>query len=543
VKYKMSLEEDFHDTRNAIDYVLRIGAKKDGTITSAHFTALGDAGGYSDHSMAAVKIVVKWDCVEALLAHIPHLRMESWAVYTNKIPGNCMRAIGNIQLNLVFGLALDELAERLGLDPLDVAVKNVSHEWEQAPNESLAAVLSEGARLIGWERRTAPGGGPLLDGSKRRGLGFSCHNCWHAGWQEQIRGEIQTTVKLNPDGSVILQAPMAEIGVGSNSCVVMACAESLAFLGVTLEDIHWIEKPDTESGLKDMVQTDSSVSYLQAELMPLVAAELSARVRTKAAPLLEVAAEELSIEEGRVFVTASPERCRSVREVLWDDYLVPVTVTVCKNAPEMVTGIPFEATFAEVEVDTATGKVDIVKLAVIHDAGTVMFASGAEAQQVGGQCTGVGEALYEEIVYDSATGIPLNFNWVDYTIPSILDFPEVEPSLLEVWRGAGEYGACGIGEGAPTATPRAILNAIHNAIGVRINDIPVRPEKVLDALARKEQGLPGRDEELTAEAKRVIEAASCVAKACTVTNASLEEAHEVPAGPDDSTSEVGEVEL
>jgi xanthine dehydrogenase molybdenum-binding subunit len=541
VKYKMTLEEDFHDTRNAIDYVLHIGAKSDGTITAVHSSAVADAGGYSDHTMAAVKVVVKWDCVETLLAKIPNIRMESWAVYTNKIPGNCMRAIGNIQLNLAFGLAIDVLAEKLGLDPIDVALKNISHEWEDTPNASLTAVLAEGARLIGWQRRTAPGAGPLIDGTKRRGIGFSFHDCWHAGWQEQIRGEIQTTVKLNPDGSVILQAPMAEIGVGSNSCAVLACAEALAFLGVTPEDIHWIQKPDTESGLKDMVQTDSSVSYLHAELMPTVAAELSARLKAKAAPLLGAEEGELAIEEGWVFVVGAPERGMTVCEAMWDDYLVPITVTVGRNAPEEVTGVPFEATFAEVEVDTATGKVDIVKLAVVHDAGTVMFASGAEAQQVGGQSTGVGETLFEEIVYDRSTGIPLNFNWVDYTIPSMLDFPEVEPSLLEVWRGAGEYGACGIGEGAPCATPRAILNAVYNAIGARIDDIPVRPEKVLDALYRKEAGLPGRDEDLTVEAKREISAASCVSKACSVTNDALEQTDDLTDGPSHQSADQGEV--
>ena len=96
---------------------------------------------------------------------------------------------------------------------------------------------------------------------------------------------------------------------------------------------------------------------------------------------------------------------------------------------------------------------------------------------------GVGETLTEEIIYDDATGIPLNFNWIDYKIPTMADFPEVEPILLEVWKGAGEYGACGIGEGVTTCTARSIANAIYNATGVRMDEIPFKPERVLSALS------------------------------------------------------------
>ena len=519
VKYKMSLEEDFHDTRNSVGYVLQVGADDSGRLHAAHFRAVGNAGGYSDHTMAAIKVVLKWDALELLLAHIPNLRMESWAVYTNSIPGGCMRGIGNIQLNLALGLAIDAVAERLDLDPIDVALANLGHEWETLPSASLEAVLREGAAAIGWEHRHAPGAGPWVDdrpgdarrsavpdagtpdetgagevgwpapaagrttGTVKRGLGFSCHNSWHAAWQERVRGDVQLTVKLNPDLTVILQAPMVETGTGSNSCAVFACAESLAFLGVRPEDVQWIQRADTETGLKDMVQTDSSVSFLHAELMTEAAELIADKLREMAALELEVAADALTVADGQVYVTADPARGSSVRDLLWNDTMVPITVTVSRTMPGDVTGAPFAATFAEVDVDTATGQVTIGRLVVVHDAGTVMHASGAEAQQVGGQCTGVGESLLEEIVYDRATGIPLNFNFIDYGFPTMMDFPAVEPLLLEVWQGGGEYGACGIGEGAPTSTQRAIVNAVYNAVGVRIDDIPVTPTKVLEALA------------------------------------------------------------
>ncbi len=201
--------------------------------------------------------------------------------------------------------------------------------------------------------------------------------------------------------------------------------------------------------------------------------------------------------------------------------MLPLHVTVTDDMPAEKTGAPFLASFAEVEVDPETGNVDILRLVVVHDAGTVMFPSGAEAQQIGAQVQAIGETLYEEIVYDDASGRPLSFDWIDYTMPTMLDMPPVEPVLLEVWRGAGEYGACGIGESAITCTPRAILNAIYNATGVRINEIPAKPEKVLDALARRAEGRQSVDEELSVAIRRRLDAADALSEAAATTRRNL----------------------
>jgi CO/xanthine dehydrogenase Mo-binding subunit len=498
VRYKMTRREDFHDTRNAVNYRVKLAAKTDGSIVAADFKALGDTGAYHGHGMAAVKLVVKWDVLENMMAHIPNLRYEGYVVYTNKVPGGCMRGIGNIQHNFAVGLAVDMLGEKLGLDPVEIAIKNFGHEWEPAPNRSVEAVLRTGAERIGWERRHPAGAGPVYGDGTMRGLGFSANCTWHAAWQEEMRGRVQVQVKLNADMSVILQAPMVETGVGSNACVTLACADALSYLGTTPEDIHWLSLVDTQTGLKDMIQTDSSCAYLQPELMPAIGAQLKEEILSRAALPLEVDPDELDIAGGRVFVKADPARGRAVRDLLWFGDMAPVVITVTQMPDVTKTGSPFAATFAEVEVDTQTGKVDVLKLVVVHDCGTVMYASGAEAQQIGGQTFGLGESLTEEIVYDPATGVPLNFNWVDYQLPTMLDYPDIEPVLLEVWRGAGEYGACGMGEGSSTSTPRAIANAVYNAIGVRIDEIPIKPDKVLAALASgkfvvPELPTPGRD--------------------------------------------------
>jgi xanthine dehydrogenase molybdenum-binding subunit len=484
VKFRHSRREAFHDSRQPVIYEGRAGAKRDGTITALSFKGIGNVGAYADHSVFALKFAPT-EVAEVCFAHVPNVRMEAYGVYTNKLPGCMMRGVGNSQLNLILGHLVDLLAEQLGRDPLDLAVQNFGHRWEVLPDRSLAAVLQAGAHRIGWqEKRHAPGEGEELPGGRRRGVGFSFHPGWHAEWQELRRGEIQVSLRLNPDGTVLLDAPTVETGTGSNTCNVLGCAEALAFLGVTPEDITWVAVVDTERGLKDTVQTDSSVSFLQSEALVQAAAELKGEVLAVAARQWGVPVAEIDVAGGRIFRRGAEAEGVDFRTVLWQGDLVPLVVTTSRRPAGEETGVPYLAAFAEVEVDAGTGRVDVLELVVVNDCGTVMYASGAEAQQIGGQCAGIGETLTEEIVYDRGSGAPLNFNWIDYRIPTLPDMPPITPVLLEEWRGAGEYGACGIGEGVLTCTPRAILNAVYQAIGVRLDEIPLTPQKVLAALGK-----------------------------------------------------------
>jgi CO/xanthine dehydrogenase Mo-binding subunit len=483
VKFRQNNRESFLNSRQPAIYTARAGAKKDGTITSMAFKCIGNAGAYADQTMFALKFGPA-EIAEVTLAHIPNVKMEAYGVYTNKLPACMMRGVGNSQFNLSFGQIVDVLAEKLDMDPIDLAIRNFGHEEEELPNKSLVEVLQEGARRIGWENRHKPGQGPVYQHVRKRGMGFSFHPGWHAEWQETRRGKIEVSFRLNPDGTVMLEAPTVETGSGSNTCNFLGCLEALSFLAIRPEDVHYSQVVDTETSLRDCVQTDSSVAYLQSEAMMVAAADLKRKICALAAPKLGVKPDELDIKEGDIFVTASPDKHMAVKALLWETDLGPIISTVSREPLDQMTGIPFIATFAEVEVDTDTGEVDVLKLVVLHDCGTVMHASGAEAQQLGGQVMGLGEALYEEIIYDEARGVPLNFNWIDYKIATMADFPPVEPALMEVWKGGGEYGACGIGESTLTCTPRAVLNAIYNAINVRVDELPVKPEKILKALGK-----------------------------------------------------------
>jgi xanthine dehydrogenase molybdenum-binding subunit len=285
---------------------------------------------------------------------------------------------------------------------------------------------------------------------------------------------------------VLLLAPTVETGAGSNNVAVFAAAEALSFLGIRPQDIRWIDRVDTDTSLKDAVQTDSAVGLLLAEWLWDAAAELKRKIQQIAVRHLKAPADEIEIQDGQVFRRSHPQEAVRVGDLLWklSDYVpeVPLTVLYSRRANTKITGVPYQATFVEVEVDLETGEVQVIKMVVVNDAGTVLYPTGAEAQQIGGQAIALGETLSEEIVYDRRTGRPLNLNLIDYKVPGMLEMPEIEPVLLEVWRGTGEYGAAGLGEGTLTATPGAILNAIYNAIGVRFSHIPVRPQDILTAL-------------------------------------------------------------
>ena len=294
---------------------------------------------------------------------------------------------------------------------------------------------------------------------------------------------MQVRLTLNPDGSVVLDAPTAETGTGSNSCTVFACADALGFLGVGAADITYLAHTDTDRGLKDMVQTDSAVSYLQAELMPKAAAELKAKLVAHLAGLLEAPEDEIDVRAGSVFWPGEPDEGRPLADILMQQSdLGSIVVEVEDLPPAEVTGCPFLACFAEVEVDTETGAVEVVQSVQATDCGKVMYRAGADGQLVGGvtMARQRGAPRADRLRRADRAAAQLQLGRL----------PHGDAGRCAARRaggarglaGAGNHPASGLGESAVTAAPAAIANAVHNAIGVPLYDLPITPEKVLRAL-------------------------------------------------------------
>jgi len=488
IKYRDDLREELAGPRSKVTWSLKMGAKKNGEITALDFRGEGNAGAYCAAIEADCGFFIEISS-GSLWGHVPNVRGLYNNYYTNRLPGGIMRGIGNIQVNFTLTQAVDMMAEKLGMDPVEFAIMNFGDMYTPKPHQSLSAVLKEGAARIGWENRHKTGEGPLSGSNKKRGMGMSFWNQWHAEWQQGERGRLEISIKLNPDLSVILDAPTVETGNGANTVSVLACAEALDFLNVKPKDITWIAIGDSESGLRDCHPTDSSVSLLHAELIARGGLKIKEELCKRGAEKLNVNPDQMDIKDARVFIKENPEQYVTARSLIMDDDAVPIFVHLVDKPNLEITGLPFGAWFAEVEVDTETGVVEVLKLVILNDGGTILNASGAEGHQLGAQCIGIGEALIEELAYDKATGIALNLNYIDYKMPTIADFPDVEPVPMEVWKGAGEYGAAGLAEGTASGTPAAIANAIYNAVGIRIQSLPFSPKKVLEALAEKEKSM------------------------------------------------------
>ena len=486
VKYRMDLREDFHETRNFISFKVKIGGKKDGTITAIDMQGTGNSGAYHGADMYPLEFICEVEA-DRMMAPIENYRTNGRTYYTNRVPGGVFRGIGNLQFNFPMCQALDAFAEAVNMDPVDIIIKNCGNIHNPNPNESLTAVLKTGAANFGWEKRNKTDAGPVYDETKKRGMGVAFHNQWHIEWQETARGQIECEMRILPDLKVILNAPTCETGAGGNSACVLACADHLQFLNVTPEDITWINHCDSEMGLRDVHASDSVVSFLLPELMPECAEKVKKEFIRRARPQFgdDIRESELDVADAKVFVKGAPDISIPCTEVM-DDDCTCIKAYVCRGNNRNVTGLPYGAWFAEVEVDTELGTVEVLKITLVNDVGQVMHASGAESAQLGGQLLAIGETLYEELNYDKRTGTLLNANYIDYKIPLMCDYPkDVTPILKEVWRGAGEYGAAGLAEGTPCGTYAAIGNAIYNAVGIRVNTIPFKPEKILEKLAEK----------------------------------------------------------
>ena len=452
---------------------------------AADFKALGDTGAYHGHGMASVKLVVKWDVLENMMAPIPNLRYEGYVVYTNKIPGGCMRGIGNIQHNFAMGLGIDMLGEKLGIDPVEIAIKNYGHEWEAgAQQERGGRVPQPGPSASAGSDRHPAGQGPVFEGAKKRGLGFSGNCTWHAAWQEEMRGPRPGPGQAQPGHE---RRPPGSHGGDRRG---LERLRHVRLRGRPQLPGHQAGRHplDPRGRHRDRPQGHDP----DRQLLRVPAAGADAHRRGAAQGRAhQPGGARCSRPSPRRWISSTagrssrpiPSGARLVRDMLWFGDMVPVVVTVTQMPDVTKTGAPFAATFAEVEVDTETGKVDVLK----HRRGArlrhrdVRIGRGGPAGRQPdlrrGREPHRGDRLrpgHRRAAQLQLGGLPL---------PTILDFPDVEPVLLEVWQGAGEYGACGMGEGASTSTPRAIANAIYNAIGVRVDEIPIKPEKVLAALA------------------------------------------------------------
>lgn len=501
VKLIFSRAEEFSGgySRHPQSVHLRTGVKRDGTLVAQEMRVIGNTGAYGDHAPTVQECTGR----KVLpLYHVPNARFTYDAVYTNLPVSGAFRGYGAIQGFFALESQMDEIAAKLGIDPLELRRKN---HIRQGDTDLIAHILGDreervilscgldecierGAAAIGWhDKRAAPGGAyASAYPSKRRGVGMAC-----AMQGSGIAGVDwgSATIALNEDGTFTLYVGATDLGTGSDTILSQIAAEAL---GVALPDVYIIAS-DTDLTPFDVGAYASSTTYVSGGAVKKAADMLRADILAAAADMLRVPVEDLRYrpaelaaesQEGRkpAILTPSNENAVTLAEVashITQQQQRQLTVTASNTAH--TSPPPFTAQFAEVEVDLETGQVTVLRYVAAVDCGVAINPTLAEGQVEGAVTQGLGFALCEEMLFDEQGRI-LNPNFADYKLFNAYDMPALETILVETHETTGPYGAKSVAEVPINCPAPAIANAIFHATGLRLRDLPLTAEKILRAL-------------------------------------------------------------
>lgn len=481
VKYTLTREESFLCAGNGPGPKMKLkgGVKRDGTITALRMVSTGTGGAYWGGGISAFQVGELYKCSNVEYSVEQYL--------TNIGKARAMRAPGFPQCSWALEQLIDALAKKIGMCPVEFRLKNVP-DFSQMDDENrpysstgLAECLKQGAAEFGWkEAKSRPKG----DGHIRRGVGASA-GVWSYG-----RGGPPFTaiVKMFVDGSVLLTTGAMDIGTGSKTIGCMTVAEEL---NVPLERVK-IENADTGS---TPYAYSSGGSQTLPGLVPTArnaAAKVKKQMLEWGAEDLGVPVNDLELKDNSVVCISDPEKKKTIPELIQArQQLDVVGVGYADPLPETHIYRPFGAHFAEVEVNTLTGEVKVLRLVGAHESGRVINRKTYDNQVHGGMTQGQGLAMTETRVMDRQTGKMCNVNWHDYKIPTALDVPPQHSVVAidphdEIINNAGVKG---LGEPPVIPAAGAIANAVCDAIGIRIADAPINPPRILQALKQqKERG-------------------------------------------------------
>jgi len=478
VKLFLSREEALLATGNrpASWMRLKAGVKRDGTLTSLDFRGIGASGAYPAGGTSLLDWLIRD------LYQCSNVRCETSDVYVNAGPARPFRAPGHPQGSWALEQMMDRLADAIGMDPVELRLRNVpatSQARGDRPysTDGLTECLKRGAEAFGWDeaRKRSPGDGPL-----KRGVGMGA--ClWIAG----AGGPPSTVVvKLYADGSANLNMGASDIGTGTKTVMAQVVAEEL---GVPLGDIS-VENADTGTTQYATPSGGSKTVPTESPAVRDAALAVKHRLLEMAAAQLEVDVSELDLADGAVATADGSKRVvLTDLEGLQRRGLVIGTGYRAPNRSDVVVN-PFAAQFCEVEVDTRTGEVRILRFLGAHESGRVMNAKTFDNQVFGGIAMGIGFAMTEKRVLDHGqTGKMLNLNFHDYKLPTMMDMPADATSVRIDLPDpkANSTGAKGLGEPVTIPTAPAIANAVAHACGVRVRDTYLNASQLAAMLAEQ----------------------------------------------------------
>ncbi len=487
----------------------RAGATRDGRITFRDAYALLDIGAYVSWGSVTPLVMME---TTASLYRVPHARFAADCVYTNNPITGAVRGYGNPQSTFFVETMMDRLAEAVGLDPVEFRVRNANRPNEETPQglkitscglkeclEAVAARADAAGRQPGSARAAAAGTGPEssafpLQPARKRGIGFASTLNVGGGARIYRSDGCGAIVKVDDFGRVALITGSTEIGQGSETVLAQIVADVLS---VPVHDVS-VHNSDTDVKPWDVGVHASRTTFIAGNAAYLAALDARGQIFETAAELLGVPADQLKARDGQVVAPGGAAvplskavRARHFREggavVSGEGWYDPPTQMVDKDTYKgnISAAYGWGAQMAEVEVDTETGKVHVLRLVCANDVGRAINPMAVEGQIEGGAQMGLGYALTEEVVVKD--GRILNPDFLDYRLFTSADMPALESIIIETDDPQGPFGAKGVGEMGGTPTAAAIANAIYDAVGVRLTTLPMTPERVLTALLAKQR--------------------------------------------------------
>ncbi|HVB85538.1 MAG TPA: molybdopterin cofactor-binding domain-containing protein [Candidatus Dormibacteraeota bacterium] len=505
VKISLTREEVFycHRGRHPVLMKFKTGVKKDGTITALDLQTLIDGGGYGSFGVASTFYT---GALQTTAYHVPKYKFRACRTFTNKPPCGPKRGHGTPQPRFGQEVQMDKIAERLGMDPaelrLRVAVKpnELTANFLQLGTVGLEECIRRVVEMSGWNQKFRK----LPEG---RGVGLAC-SCYLTGaglsiyWNKMPHSGIQ--LKLDRSGGVTLQAGTTEIGQGSDDVLAAIVAETL---GLRTADIR-VYSGDTDLGPVDLGSYSSRVTLMAGNAAMQAAERAKAMLAEPVAEKLQTTKERLRFADGAVFDTAAPEKRVTFAEAvcLGESRFGTIGTVGSYWPPKMPAaqykggGVGTSPTYtysvavAEVDVNPATGWLRVVRIWNTHDIGRTLNPTIALGQVEGSIYMGLGEALMEEQDFRrlpkklSHALVHKAPSMLDYKSPTSLEMPEIFTEFVEGPDPRGPFGAKEVGQGPLLPIAPAVANAVYDAVGVRIDEVPITPEKILKALAEKKAG-------------------------------------------------------
>lgn len=473
-------------TRHPMRIRIRLGASRDGTIRAIDMDVASNTGAYGTHSLTVLSNAGSKTLPLYNLA--TDIRFVGHAYYTNLPVAGAYRGYGGTQGQYAIEVAVEQLAETLGIDALELRVRNHIREGGTSPifrelgegREGVEQIISScelpacieiGAERIGWASKR---GTRRREGSKVHGVGMSIHM---QGSGIPLIDMGAASIKLNDDGSINLAVGATDLGTGSDTILGQIAAE---VLGLPLAKVIVLSS-DTDLTPFDVGAYASSTTYVSGEAVRRAAVDVRGQVIAAAAQMLRVHATELEVADERV--TAPDGSSVTLEQVALrafygaDQHQIAATASA---VPE-VSPAPFLASFAEVAVDLDSGRIELVDWVLAADCGTAINPKLAEGQLEGALVNGIGYALMEDLAID-ARGRARGTDFGRYKIPGTQDLPPIEATIVDSYDPTGPMGAKSIGEIGINAALPTIANAVHDATGIWLTESPFTAEKVWRAL-------------------------------------------------------------